>query len=202
MAGPPTVLVVGGWPAATGGMSEPYRQIVRCEPRLRACQLAMSGCRPDWLVLGEGLDDDVKKALMRAAQMISPAVCVAVLTGEGDPPDFDRWLRRGCRAYLPSTMAGAQVLEVLQHARIHGVAVVDMSFQATSHGGRAAPIAELTRREQEVLRRVRLGLRNREIAAELTVSGSTVDFHVRNLLLKLGARNRVEAVTRARAMGL
>ncbi len=200
--GPPTVLIVGGWPGVASGTAEPYRVTVRCEPRLRACQLAMSGYRPDWLVLGEGLDDTTKDALMHAARMISPSIFVAVLAGAGDPPDVDRWLRRGCRAYLPSRMAEARMLEVLQHARDHDVAVVDMSFHDTSCGGHQAPIVELTRREREVLRWVGLGLRNREIAAELTVSGSTVDFHVRNLLLKLGARNRVDAVTRARTMGL
>jgi DNA-binding NarL/FixJ family response regulator len=49
---------------------------------------------------------------------------------------------------------------------------------------------------------MRLGRRNREIASELVVSGSTVDFHIRNVLEKLGARNRVEAIKRADMLGI
>ena len=59
----------------------------------------------------------------------------------------------------------------------------------------------LTMRELEVLALVTAGLRNAEIAEELHVSVNTVEFHVRNLLGKLGARSRTEAVSRARNAG-
>ena len=41
-----------------------------------------------------------------------------------------------------------------------------------------------------------------EIAAELSVSVNTVEFHVRHVLAKLGARSRTEAAMRARELGL
>lgn len=52
--------------------------------------------------------------------------------------------------------------------------------------------AALTDRERDVLRLVRAGGRNRDIARELRVSENTVKFHVSNLLRKLGARTRTE----------
>jgi LuxR family maltose regulon positive regulatory protein len=58
-------------------------------------------------------------------------------------------------------------------------------------------IEELTERELEVLAHVAAGARNREIARNLNVSIKTVEFHLRNILGKLGARSRTEAVVRA-----
>ncbi|MEA5453853.1 LuxR C-terminal-related transcriptional regulator [Sinomonas sp. JGH33] len=55
----------------------------------------------------------------------------------------------------------------------------------------------LGRREEEVLRLLAAGLRNRTIAAELHVSENTVKFHVRNVFRKLGVTSRAEAVALA-----
>ncbi len=53
---------------------------------------------------------------------------------------------------------------------------------------------ELTAREQEVLRFVKGGSTNAKIAQALGISEKTVEFHVRNILRKLGAANRTGAV--------
>jgi DNA-binding CsgD family transcriptional regulator len=62
------------------------------------------------------------------------------------------------------------------------------------------PLAELTRREWEVLRHLADGQTNAQIAEALFVSSGTVKTHVKNLLRKLGAANRAEAVARYHAL--
>lgn len=55
-------------------------------------------------------------------------------------------------------------------------------------------IRSLTERECDVLNLVRQGYRNQEIAERLQISEWTVKNHMHNILIKLNARNRMEAV--------
>lgn len=66
-----------------------------------------------------------------------------------------------------------------------------------------APLVEpLTEREREVFELLASGRTNREIAADLFVSVGTIKAHTSNIYAKLQARNRAEALARARELGL
>jgi DNA-binding NarL/FixJ family response regulator len=198
-------LLIGQWspvPLAELSVQVDDSLIVRCEPRIRACQLAMRTHQPGWLIIGEGSDDHDRDSLIQAARLVSEDVLIAVLGPEDDLVTADRLVRRGCSAYLASSNPVKRVLDILRFTADSGVVVVDKCFQETAYRRQITPMAELTRREREVLHWMRLGRLNREIAEQLGVAASTVDFHVRNVLEKLGARNRVEAIKRAGTLGL
>ena len=61
---------------------------------------------------------------------------------------------------------------------------------------------QLTTRELEVLRLIRDGHRNKQIADELRISETTVNFHIKNLVEKLQANDRTHAVTIALRRGI
>ena len=62
-------------------------------------------------------------------------------------------------------------------------------------------MSELTRRERQVIGHISHGLTTKEIAAALGVAEPTVKFHVTNLLRKLGAKSRSEAIAIALTRG-
>jgi DNA-binding NarL/FixJ family response regulator len=74
--------------------------------------------------------------------------------------------------------------------------------QRPAPSARPAALQELTERELEVLRLIARGLSNAEIAKELFVGDATVKTHVARILMKLGLRNRVQAVVAAYESGL
>jgi LuxR family maltose regulon positive regulatory protein len=67
---------------------------------------------------------------------------------------------------------------------------------------RADQDTRLTERELEVLRVLTTGASEREAAAELFVSASTIHSHTKAIYIKLGCSSRAEAIARARELGL
>ena len=109
------------------------------------------------------------------------AGAVGFLSKDVDPEEVTRAVR--------STMQGESTLSKFLAARL---------VRYIQRGGpeqpRKAP-TNLTEREEEILRLIARGARDREIAEQLYISESTVKKHVQNVLRKLQARNRVEAVS-------
>jgi DNA-binding NarL/FixJ family response regulator len=74
--------------------------------------------------------------------------------------------------------------------------------RSTARGGAARPVEHLTPREREILSLVALGRSNKQIGTQLFISAKTASVHVSNIMAKLGAAGRGEAVAVARQRGL
>jgi LuxR family maltose regulon positive regulatory protein len=99
------------------------------------------------------------------------------------PEHINRYVRRVLAAFPRAEGQAAMVRDVREKAR-------------------AELIEPLTERESEILFFLFRGLRNKEIARELSISPRTVKRHTANLYGKLHVHSRKEAVTRARSLGI
>jgi DNA-binding NarL/FixJ family response regulator len=80
--------------------------------------------------------------------------------------------------------------------------IQEFARQAPPPVSPAAPLGTLTQREREVLSLIGAGLSNAELAAHLYISEATVKTHVKRILMKLGLRDRIQAVVLAYEAGL
>jgi DNA-binding NarL/FixJ family response regulator len=60
---------------------------------------------------------------------------------------------------------------------------------------KASPLSHLTPQEEKIFQLMRLGLSNKQIASQLSISHFTVGKHIQNILRKLGATNRTQAIS-------
>src|SRR5690349_18398396 len=128
-----------------------------------------------------------------------PEARIIMLTTSDSDGEIQRALRAGASAYILKSMPKDELLAVIRsvHAgRKHVPA--DVAAVIAEHFGEE----ELTARELEVLRLIHDGYRNKQIADRLAIAETTVNFHIKNLVCKLGANDRTHAVAIALRRGL
>lgn len=199
------VLLVGGWPAMPAPMdflALDLTEFRRSPDDLRGVKRAAGDYEPSWLLVGLELDDWHARAIVRSARAVLPQLQLAMLGSLDDPGRYERWLRLNCRVYVKADITAQRIATLLRTSAQYAVVLVDQVFQEVARALVEEPVTSLTRREAEVLQLVGRGHRNVDVARALHVAERTVEFHMSRLLVKLGARNRVEAVERASALGM
>src|SRR5262249_10770988 len=166
---------------------------------------------PDVVLMDVRMPDLDGIAATRELADADPGVRVLVLTTfEQDDYVFGA-LRAGASGFLLKRTRPEDLI-----AAVHTIAAGDsllspsvtrrvidrMAQQPTPELTGGAKLGGLTHREREVLVLIARGLSNREIAAALVVEESTVRTHVKRILMKLGLRDRVQAVIFANETGL
>lgn len=169
---------------------------------IHSVQPAVSALGAHWLLAAQDVDDGQIQGALSAAKAVREDVRLAILGERHDWRRCERWIRRGCRAYLDESVTVRRAARAIHTAHTLEVNVVDRAFHQTLQERAAGAIPHLTRREREVLDLVRRGLRNRDIALALHVTENTVEYHMRHLLAKFRARSRMEVIERATALGL
>jgi two-component system nitrate/nitrite response regulator NarL len=177
------------------------------EAQRRARELA-----PDLILLDNHLPGvngvDALPALLEAA----PEARVLMLTVSEDEQDLTTALRNGACGYLLKTMEGEALARAIVRAmRGESVVADEMTGKlvaafrdagAPAQAAPASPLAQLSPREQEILRGIARGASNKTIARELGIAETTVKIHVQHVLRKLDVASRVQAAVIATEHGL
>jgi len=137
-------------------------------------------------------------ALITIRDEFPNARIIMLSMSEGDG-EIQRALRAGAAAYLLKSMPNDQILSVIRavHAGRKPVPT-EVAARLAEHLGDET----LKPRELDVLRLIRDGHRNKQIADDLGIAETTVNLHIKNLVDKLGANDRTHAVTIAIRRGL
>ncbi|GAA0919119.1 response regulator transcription factor [Nonomuraea longicatena] len=191
------------------------RVIVGSEPGLAVVGEAADGAevlpvvrrvRPDVVLMDVRMPVlDGIEATRRLVALDDPPKVLVVTTFENDDHIYDA-LRAGAAGFLlkrtrPDDLVKAIRLVAEGESLLFPAAIRALAGARPGARAEVPGIGRLTGREGEVLRLMARGLSNAEIAAELVVSGETVKTHVGNVLTKLGARDRTQAVIAAYESG-
>ncbi len=194
-------------------------------PVVREGLLAMLGTYRDIRVVGEAVDGkhavDLAAMLkpdvvlmdldmpvldgaesIRALRQANGEIRVLVLTAYDTDERILDALQAGARGYLLKGVPRDELYRAIRVVHSGGSLLQpDIASKFISQVGKMMEPAnheeQLTAREQEVLQALARGLRNKEIARELTISERTVKFHVGVIFQKLGVGSRTEAMAEA-----
>jgi two-component system nitrate/nitrite response regulator NarL len=179
-----------------GSASEALESIPRLEPDIVLLDVDLPGT--------DGL------TLLRELGPRMPNAKFVMLTVSSSSRDLSEAMRNGAIGYLTKDLSPDALQRAvlgLRHgelamSRSMAASVIEGMSVAARRGGDGAradqPLADLSPREEEILRLLADGLTDREIADRLTISPRTVETHVSNVLHKLDVRNRAQAARRYR----
>jgi len=168
------------------------------------CVAAATELNPDVVLLDFRLPDGMGPDAAAAIRSIRPASKMIFLTREDTEAARFAAVQSGASAFLHKSRAAAEVVAAIRDVA-RGRMLITPRTIATLLAKRKAIEAQLERltpREKEVLRLMAEGFPSRAIAAELGISYTTVRTHIRGLGSKLAVHSKLEAVVKARELGL
>lgn len=192
---------------------------LRREPRLelsgvasdpRAILRLVARARPDILLLDLALGDDSGVDLLPDLLTEQPSLRVVILSGYDDTDLVVAAVRAGVRAWVMKTADGAELVEAIETVAAGGASfpprlllrLLDRLVRPPAPSTEARIAGRLTLRELEILQCLVDGMSAKQIAREFHLSEKTVRAHTQNLLSKLDAHSRAEAVAIALRLGM
>jgi DNA-binding NarL/FixJ family response regulator len=142
-------------------------------------------------------------AAVRRITAEATGVRVLMLTVSESEDDAYAALEAGAQGYVLKGVSGPELVQAIRTVA-GGESFITPAFASRLLGrmrhrqDMERHRIELTHREEQIIREVANGLTNREVADKLNLSEKTVKYYMTNVMQKLHARNRVEAVTALR----
>ncbi|NLE23422.1 MAG: response regulator transcription factor [Actinobacteria bacterium] len=178
-----------------------------CVGEATGCADAVEKCRtlkPDVVLMDLVMPDVDGAEATRRIKEIAPSVQVIALTSYKEDDLVQGALKAGALSYLLKNVSADELAGAIRAAYAGRPTLAPEAAEVLIKAATGGPAQEegLTSRELEILALMVSGESNPDIAEKLVVSRSTVKFHVSNILMKLGAATRTEAVAIALQRGL
>lgn len=137
--------------------------------------------------------------LLADVKMLAPS-CYPILWVY-DLPEVEcfRAVQLGARGVLKKTLPVISVLDCLRSVA-RGHIWLEQAVSTISVSGKTRPLPRLTPRERQIVSCLCRGLRNKQIAAELSITAGTVKVHLMHIFEKTGAKDRFELAVQARQL--
>ena len=147
--------------------------------------------RPDVIIMDLMMPKKDGVEATREIRQKSPEARIVVLTSYATSDGIVQALEAGAAGAVMKSAENAELITAIRKVA-GGERYVSSEIKDLLDSD--PPISSLTGRQSEVLQSLSLGLTNKDIARQLGISERSVEEHVNNLLAKIGASNRTEAV--------
>lgn len=173
---------------------------------IRAASARIATRSFDLALIDLGLPDGSGVDVLRNLRATRPETVCVVTTAMGDDASIVAALSAGAQGYLlkdqPRDMLIRHLRQAAQDMPVLSPSVARRIMDHFRRTAPAAPDEDLTPREREVLGLIGRGLRNAEVASDLSLAENTVAGYIKAIYRKLGISSRAEAAWHARRMGL
>ncbi len=183
---------------------EPDMTVVGSVGTVAECGRAAAELNPDVVLLDFRLPDGSGPDAAAAIRGIRPGAKMIFLTREDTEAARFAAVQSGASAFVHKSRAAAEVVAAVRDVARGKMLITPRTIATLLSRRRSieAQLERLTAREKEVLRLMAEGLPSRAIAAELGISYTTIRTHIRSLGSKLAVHSKLEAIVKARELGL
>lgn len=205
------IAVVDDHPLLATGMAALFKRtpgyrLVACGGSAADIVKLTKDCEIDVLVVDLNMPGDAFAAIAESRK-IAPGIKIVVFTASNNTDHAVTALERGANAYIQKGESADELLEAIEkivegeiYISPHFAAKVINALNQAKIADAVSKDTKFSVRENQIIKLLFLGKRNREIAATLSLSERTVKAYLGHLMQKLKARNRLEVVIAARRM--
>ncbi|SDT43607.1 DNA-binding response regulator, NarL/FixJ family, contains REC and HTH domains [Friedmanniella luteola] len=158
--------------------------------------------QPDIVVMDIQMPREDGLVATSRVREVAPDALVAVLTAHASPEWVGRAAQAGASAFVPKNGSLQEMLDVLAGLQRGQLVVAPSAFRVVTSGAPPADLPELSQREVQVLRLLADGTAVKELAPALGITLNTARGYVKSVRQKLNATSQLEAVLKARELGL